>query len=311
MTPHRFALRACTALGLFLITWSPVTAQNTRSWVSGVGDDANPGSRTAPCKTLAGAIAKTEAGGEIDCLDAGGFGAVTITKSITIDGSGTFGSILNPLANGIIVNGPGIVVTIRNLSIHGAGKGLNGIKLLNGAVLNIEHCVISGQTGRGIEVAPGQNARLYIKDTIIRGNNADPDGGGIRIAPEDNFSVTAFLDNVRLEENYFGLMVMDRVTVTARNCVAAGNATAGFLASGSSGSVNLNLENCLVASNGAFGIRNVSTSASSIIRLSNVTVVGHATGLSANGDSIIRSFGNNRIDGNTEDGHPTETRDPE
>lgn len=311
MNQLRFALRAGTALSLFLLSLSPLAAQATRTWVSGVGDDVNPGSRTAPCKTFAGAIAKTEAGGEINCLDAGGFGAITITKSITIDGGGTHASILNSLTTGIIINGPDIVVTLRNLSIQGAGKGVTGIKLLNGAVLNVEQCVISGQAGRGIEMAPDANARVAIKDTIIRDNTGDPHGGGIRIAPGATFSVTALLDNVRLEGNLFGLLVNDRVSATLRNCVVAGNSTAGLLATGEAGPVNLNLENCLVAGNGAFGIRNVSTSVNSVIRLSNVMVTGHGMGLSANGDSIIRSFGNNRLDGNLVDGRPTETKLPE
>lgn len=79
----------------------------SRTWVSGVGDDANPGSRTAPCKTFAGAISKTNDGGEIDVLDPGGFGAVTITKSITIDATGTFWSVLVSGTNGITINGAG------------------------------------------------------------------------------------------------------------------------------------------------------------------------------------------------------------
>src|SRR5262245_59664270 len=86
-------------------------SQATRTWVSGVGDDVNPCSRTAPCKTLAGAISKTATGGEINILDPGGFGAVTITKSITIDGGGIIGSILSSATNGIIVNAPGALVT--------------------------------------------------------------------------------------------------------------------------------------------------------------------------------------------------------
>src|SRR5258705_3485893 len=86
---------------------APANAQATRTWVSGVGDDANPCSRTAPCKTFAGAISKTADQGEIDCIDPGGFGAVTITKSITIDGAGTMGSILAAGTNGIIVNDAG------------------------------------------------------------------------------------------------------------------------------------------------------------------------------------------------------------
>ena len=235
MNPPRFSFRAGATLGLFLLVLSPAFAQATRTWVSGVGDDANPGSRTAPCKTFAGAISITATGGEINCLDAGGYGALTIVKSITIDGSGTHGSILNALTTGIIVKGDDIVVTLRNLSIQGAGKGGTGIKFVNGAVLNVENCVISNQTGQGIEIVPGSNARVFIKDTIIRGN--DPKGGGIRIAPEATFTVSALLDNVRLEGNLFGLMVEDRVTATVRNSVAAGNAAEGFLVAGSAGPV--------------------------------------------------------------------------
>ena len=94
-------------------------AQATRTWVSGVGDDANPCSRTAPCKTYAGAISKTAAGGEISTLDPGGFGALTITKAITVNGDGTLAGILNAGVSGIIVNaGVNDVVYIRNLSIN-------------------------------------------------------------------------------------------------------------------------------------------------------------------------------------------------
>src|SRR5829696_4871300 len=118
------------AAALFVFGFAaPAYSQATRTWVSGVGDDVNPCSRTAPCKTFAGAISKTAAGGEIDCLDPGGFGAVTLTKSITIDGThgSGFGSILASSVNGVNVNDSAtaspntIVVTLRNLSINGAG----------------------------------------------------------------------------------------------------------------------------------------------------------------------------------------------
>src|SRR3954447_23072923 len=100
-------------------------AQATRTWVSGVGDDANPCSRTAPCKTFAGAISKTASPGIINCLDPGGFGAVTITKSITIDCTGTIGSILSSGVQGIIVNAPSTAkVVLRNIDINGAGTTL-------------------------------------------------------------------------------------------------------------------------------------------------------------------------------------------
>src|SRR5437870_9877862 len=113
------------AMALLFFT-SVAHGQATRTWVSGVGDDANPCSRTAPCKTFAGAISKTAAGGEIDALDPGGFGTVTITKSITIDGGGgQVASVLASGVNGIIVNaGMNDVVILRNLRINGAGLTL-------------------------------------------------------------------------------------------------------------------------------------------------------------------------------------------
>src|SRR5258708_3742858 len=123
---------------------SLMSAQASRTWVSGVGDDANPCSRTAPCKTFAGAISKTASGGEIDALDPGGFGAVTITKPITIDGGGgQVASVLVSGTNGIVVtSGTGNVI-LRNLRINGLNRsGINGIHWISGASLHVEHCVI-------------------------------------------------------------------------------------------------------------------------------------------------------------------------
>src|SRR5437879_9044948 len=113
-------------LGLLVFGTVMMQAQASRTWVSGVGDDANPCSRTAPCKTFAGAISKTAAGGEIDALDPAGYGAVTITKSITIDGSHTLASVLAAGTNGIIINAAGIDVTIRGLTINGNTTGIKG-----------------------------------------------------------------------------------------------------------------------------------------------------------------------------------------
>jgi xanthosine phosphorylase len=211
----------------------------------------------------------------------------------------------------LIVNGDDIVITIRNLSIQGAGKGLNGIRFLKGAVLNVENCVIANQTGQGIEIVPGSNARVFIKDTIFRGNDSTPNSGGIRIGPDATFGVSALLDHVRLEGNHCGLMVEDRVTATVRNSMAAGNAAEGILVAGTEGPATLNLEGCVVAGNGTSGVRNANTGASSVIRLSNVTVTGNATGISPEGRAVIRSLGNSRIDGNTVDGKPTETKSPQ
>src|SRR5947209_15895312 len=143
------------ALCLLIFGTVMMQAQASRTWVSGVGDDANPCSRTAPCKTFAGAISKTAAGGEIDALDPAGFGAVTITKAITLDGGGgQVASVLVAGTNGIVVqaNAATDVVILRNLRINGISSGLNGIRFLSGKDLNVENCVIFGFTQNGIDI---------------------------------------------------------------------------------------------------------------------------------------------------------------
>ncbi|HEV7238144.1 MAG TPA: hypothetical protein VGQ36_02810 [Thermoanaerobaculia bacterium] len=166
------------SLSLFIIiallVSAPAFAQATRTWVSGVGDDANPCSRTAPCKTFAGAISKTASNGEINAIDPGGFGAVTITKSITIDGEGTMASILASGTTGIIINAAGINVNLRNLSINGAATTAgSGIRILNAGSVNIDNVGIIGFTGTGtvgrgvsIETAVA-NVRVTISNSFF------------------------------------------------------------------------------------------------------------------------------------------------
>src|SRR5437016_10506245 len=147
-------LNVLTLLGVLVLGTTLMSAQATRTWVSGVGDDANPCSRTAPCKTFAGAISKTAAGGEIDALDPGGFGALTITKSITLDGGGgQVASVLVSGTNGIVISaGPADVITLRNLRINGIGTGINGVHYLAGSLLIVENCEIFGFTQNGINI---------------------------------------------------------------------------------------------------------------------------------------------------------------
>src|SRR5262249_17082625 len=146
-------------------------AQASRTWVSGVGDDANPCSRTAPCKTFAGAISKTATGGIIDVLDPGGFGAVTITKSITIDGSGgSIAGIAAALTTGIIINGPSVHVILRNLDIEGLGTGIVGVNFLQGAELIVEKCNIYGfqtSTATGLTVNLTTAGQVMVRDSVF------------------------------------------------------------------------------------------------------------------------------------------------
>src|SRR5262245_59305135 len=162
MNKFRFTINAL-AIAIFTFAFASLAqAQATRTWVSGVGDDVNPCSRTAPCKTFAGAISKTAAGGEIDALDPGGYGAVTITKSIIIDGGTGQGwaSILHSATNGVIINitaAGSFFVTLRNISINGAGTtlGINGVRIIQTGTLStskvaIENCQITNSSNRGI-----------------------------------------------------------------------------------------------------------------------------------------------------------------
>ena len=181
MKSFRLTLNLLGVAVLALACTSLAHAQATRTWVSGVGDDVNPCSRTAPCKTFAGAISKTADGGEINCLDPGGFGSVTITKSIKID-CGFTGGILSSLVNGIVINGgANAVVIIRNLEINGvlptsggaAANGLNGIRFLSGKFVHIENLHIAGFAGPGtsgncIDVAVRSGAgQLSIENSTL------------------------------------------------------------------------------------------------------------------------------------------------
>jgi hypothetical protein len=281
-------------------------AQATRTWVSGVGDDVNPCSRTAPCRTFAGAISKTAAGGEINAIDPGAFGAVTITKSISIVAEGlTAGILATGGVNGIVVNAAATdVVVLRGLDLNGAGTGLNGIRFLAGAALHVENCQIHGFAGKGIEAVPSGAAQLFVKDTVIR-NNVGANGGGIFLSRTGAGSVTAAIDNVRMERNRFGLRAEDTARATVRNSIASGSNTNGYVVVATALPVLVVLESSLASGNNASGIS--CQGAGATVRMSNTVVSANGTGLNSGGGSAIVSYGNNRIAENGVDGAPTST----
>jgi hypothetical protein len=308
MTTRVLHPRIILLVGAAVLSTSLAHAQATRTWVSGVGDDVNPCSRTAPCKTFPGAISKTAINGEIDVLDPGGFGAITITKSITLDGTlgAGFGSILASGVNGVVINiaagnanDPLRTVRLRNLSINGTGTsgtvgtrtGLNGIRIIAADVVFIENVVVSDFSQRGISDERTTGGRLFIKDTVVR-NNA---GSGIVIFPASGTTtINAFLDNVRSERNgSTGIVASMNSRMTARNSVASGNVI-GF-ASEQAGT-EVNLENCVATNNGT-GLQNGS-GAPSILRISNCAVFNNTTnGIQILGGQVL-TYGNNKIGGN-------------
>jgi hypothetical protein len=182
MNTFRLALRVSLFLVAITAFASLAQAQATRTWVSGVGDDVNPCSRTAPCKTFAGAISKTATGGEMNTLDSGGFGTIIIKKSITIDGTGSLSSILAAGTTGITIDITDVkevakTVRIRGLSINGAGTGLQGIQVIAASRVSIEDTVIDGFKTNGLNVAAGQ---VFVRNTTISNNG----GAGINVASQ-------------------------------------------------------------------------------------------------------------------------------
>lgn len=189
---------------------SLASAQATRTWVSGVGDDVNPCSRTAPCKTWAGAISKTAAGGEIDALDPAGFGALNITKSITIDGgAGQVGGILGAAINGVIINAAATdKVIIRNVSINGVRHsslpGIRGISVLNAAQVFIDNVEVIGFATAGISVAPSTANPVSV---MIERSRLIDNAVGLSVNAT-NAAATARLSNTTVQQNDTGLAVV-------------------------------------------------------------------------------------------------------
>lgn len=294
----------------FLLIASVASGQASRTWVSGVGDDANPCSRTAPCKTFAGAISKTAAKGEISVLDPGGYGAVTITKSITIRGTGTLAGILAAGTNGIIINALSTdTVLIKDISIVGFGTGLNGIRVLNVGVLHVEGVDISGFAQKGISIESSGPSQVMIKDSFIS-NNKTVNGGGIVIVPGAAGSVTGTIDNVRSQQNTFGIKVQDRANITARNCDFSNNENNGAIATSVSAAAVLNLESSVLSNNRNAGLNSSGVQSfglNSILRITNVDIFNNDIGINAASSGSIVSFGNNRVTQNTTPGAPTVT----
>jgi Right handed beta helix region len=290
-------------LAIVCLGWSTARAQATRTWVSGVGDDANPCSRTAPCKTFAGAISKTAAGGEIDVLGPGGFGALTITKSISIESDGNLAGVLVSGTNGIVINaGPNDVVVLRGLTFEGLGTGLDGVSFIAGGALHVEHCTINHFTEKGIDFEPSGSSQLFVKDTIVRNNADATNGGGILIKPGSSGSAHASIDGARLEGNLFGVRVEDNGDLTVRNSVAADNAGDGFIAVSSAAPAQMNIDDSVAANNGV-GV--ASQGAKAAVRINAVTVTGNGVGLSSSSKGKILSFRNNANSDNGTNGSPS------
>jgi hypothetical protein len=288
-------------------------SQATRTWVSGVGDDANPCSRTAPCKTFAGAISKTAAAGEINCLDSGGFGAITITKSIAIICEGVVGGILGSGTNGVNVNGAGVTVYLSGLDIEGGGTGLNGVNVLQGNVVTIHKTTIRGfgaSNNSGVKVAPASGTTLVaiVNSIIVDSPSGAAPGSGVLVAPTGSGSVNLTIDNTQINNNGGGVRA-DGSTSTGtirgvlRGVTISGNARSGILANSNGPVVRLLVDNSSMSFN-PVGV--TANGAGAAVALTRSAVTHNTTGLSVGG-GIIQSYGDNEIDNNPSGDGPAPT----
>ena len=277
---------------------APARAQASRTWVSGVGDDANPCSRTAPCKTFAGAISKTAAAGEINCLDPGGFGAVTVTKSMTISCEMGTGGVLVAGTNGIVFQGAATdYLYLKGLDIEGLGSGLSGIVFNSGRILHVENCAIRHFTGFGIQIKPNTGASFTVTRTTVFDNGNGTAGGGIGIQPTATTEGT--IDRLVANRNTFGIFADGTAggsfNVAVRDSVLNGNTQAGFSLS-SGALVTWAMLTRVVAMNNGTGIQEIGATAQ--LRVGQSEITGNGTGVSG----TVMSYVTNQLNGNGADG---------
>jgi len=303
MISNKFLL-AVLASGSLALATQTASAQATRTWVSGVGNDANPCSRTAPCKTFAGAISKTATGGEINALDPGGYGAVTITKSITIDGgAGQVASVLAAGTNGIVISAAGATVTLRNIRLNGIlgspSPGLNGVQILSAAAVHIENCNIFGfsQNAININMTSATPVRVFVSDTIAS-NSAI--GVAVRNVGAGNLFVA--LERATLVQNSSTGFRSDggggpgQIFNAISDSLVSGNATGVATVGGPATFNGIQVTRSSVVNNVTTGV--ASSGATSSILLSNTLVSGNGTGLSFLSGGSLFTYKNNSVNQN-------------
>lgn len=284
----------------FCAMTSAAQAQATRTWVSGLGDDANPCSRTAPCKTFPGAYSRTAAGGEIDVIDPGGYGTITISKAITIDGGGgVMASILGAGTTGVRVTaGSTDQVTLRNITIQGVSQytpspGLNGIIFSSGRTLNVEHCVLENFTTNGIDFEPVNSSELNVYDSIIE--NAGANGIIINTAAGAGAVNRVQIRNTKIfTSGNHGIAAGQNSRISVYGSVVSKN---GLNGTGNGinidgNNLNVNVDDTMVVNNGGNGIFAANNGNA---RVSNSTISDNVGMGTVPGSGFIYSGTNNRV----------------
>ena len=304
MKTTRLAMNMMAVFATCLFCSTLAQAQASRTWVSDSGNDFNPCSKVQPCRTFAGAIVKTAAGGKITCLDMGQFGPVTITQSVTIDCRRTRGDILSASVNGVVINAATTdKVILQGLDIDGDGAGgLDGIRFLAGASLHIEETTVSNMTN-GINVGLNQaaNAEVHVINSFIRNNS----NVGMFVSNAGGGTVNMSIERTTSENNVFGLIGRNNSRVDARNSIFSGNSTLGVLSEvQTAGPVSvINVINCSVTNNGTgLSAGNNAAAGQGNLRVSGTTISFNTTGVTPGSNGIASTFQDNILRDNTANG---------
>jgi hypothetical protein len=319
-TTARFGalLGALVTLSLYA---APAHAQATRTWVSGVGNDADPCSRTAPCKTFAGAISKTAAFGEINCTDPGGFGGVTLVKSVTIKCEYTEAGVLVSGTNAIVINLPLATdrVSLIGLDIEGLGTSLDGVRFIQNGILHVSKTVIRGfrgANGNGINFIPSGAGSLSVSDSLITDNGGTGTTAGINVRPSGTGAANVSINRVQVENNTQGILAdgtnsTGGVNVAVSNSAVHANSSNGItsFSNASHAPVNAQVLATAVTSNAGSGLNvNGFTATPGLgfasMRVGSSMIAHNAVGVSTVGAGVLQSFKNNQVAGNGTDGTP-------
>jgi hypothetical protein len=272
---------------------TPASAQATRTYVSGTGNDTAACTMAAPCQTLQAALAMTAPGGEIYALNSANYGHVTVTKAVSIiGGQGTAGVLTPSSISGITINaGPSDVVNLRGLDIDGAGSGTSGIVFTTGGSLNVQNSVIRGFTSHGISFQPTGSSALYVADTLVA-NNANT---GIMFQSMSPANSIVVLNDVQAITNGTGIAATgtsSTAVLTLKNSVVANNIGVGALSGGLSA---ISITNSTFANNGV-GLS--AQNAGAVLYAAQSTVTGNGMGWQATNGGQVVSASNNAIGGN-------------
>ena len=303
----KFALLSTSLVVMLvpLLAAGPAQALDNVTFVKSTGS-GTACTVAAPCATFQGAEAATAPGGEIHCLDSGVVGGMVINKSLTVDCAG-----FATTTTFVTVDSPGVVVTIRNLTISGATGFGAGIDFANGTALLVENCFIENFNGSaadaGIRFRPlTPGSKLVVTDTVVRNNGFGSTGGGIVINPLPGGSAQIVLNRVNVDKNIFGIVAdgtgsTGGINMTITDSVASGNLNDGIIATTPSGGAPIGvLVTGTKSVNNAVGIRSIGSSVT--VRTESSKIAGNGAGLVFSGGGALLTAGNNMVRANASDG---------